>query len=100
MDADTLTAEALAAVLQEPKVTLLRHVLRVLGPHRTTVALVETLHTEASGGMLTKAGDRRKTAGGVFFELVWRVASTQERQRLFPWRFRQAKGKEPQCCGS
>jgi hypothetical protein len=81
---DTLTAEHLAEVLQEPKIPLLRQVLRLLGPDRTTAALVDTLQVEANGGMLTKAGDRRRTPGGVFFQLVKERASTRERQRLFP----------------
>jgi hypothetical protein len=43
MQETELTAEALAQVLQEPKVALLRQVLQVLGPARTT-AVQETRH--------------------------------------------------------
>jgi PHAX RNA-binding domain len=53
---DTLTAEKLAEVLQEPNVLLLRQVLRVLGEARCRDILADTLTIESQGGMLTKAG--------------------------------------------
>lgn len=81
---DTLTAEALAEILQEPKVPLLRQVLRLLGPDRCAAILADTLQCEAHGGMRTKDGSRRRTPGGVFFQLVKERATQQERQRLFP----------------
>jgi hypothetical protein len=49
---DTLTAEKLAAVLQEPNVLLLRQVLRVLGEAHCRDLLAETLTIESQGGML------------------------------------------------
>ncbi len=81
---DTLTVEQLAQALQEPKRTLLTQVLRTFGMDRTTAILAETLTCEANGGMLTKDGSRRRTPGGVFFQLVKERATTQERRRLFP----------------
>jgi PHAX RNA-binding domain len=80
---DALTVEKLAEILQEPKVSLLRQVLRTLGPDRCAAILADTLSCEASGGMLTKDGTRRRTSGGVFFQLVKERATRQERQRLF-----------------
>jgi hypothetical protein len=80
---DTLTAETLAAILQEPKVPLLRQVLRTVGPERCAAILADTLSCEARGGMLTKDGTRRRTPGGVFFQLVKERVTPQERQRLF-----------------
>jgi hypothetical protein len=80
---DILTVETLAAILQEPKVPLLRQVLRTVGPERCAAILAETLTWEANGGMLTKDGTRRRTPGGVFFQLVKERATRQERQRLF-----------------
>jgi len=80
---DTLTVEQLAAILQEPKVPLLRQVLRTVGPERCAALLADTLACEASGGMLTKDGTRRRTPGGVFLQLVKERATRQERQRLF-----------------
>jgi hypothetical protein len=81
---DTLTAEALAGILQEPKVPLLRQVLRTVGQDRCAAILADTLTCEANGGMLTKDGTRRRTPGGVFFQFVKERATQQERQRLFP----------------
>jgi hypothetical protein len=81
---ETLTVEQLAAVLQEPKRALLTKVLRTLGVDRTTAILADTLQREAAGGMLTKDATRRRTPGGVFFQLVRQQASPQERRRLFP----------------
>jgi hypothetical protein len=40
---DELTGEQLAKILQEPKVALLRQVLRTLGPDRTAAILTDTL---------------------------------------------------------
>jgi hypothetical protein len=81
---DPLTVDTLAAVLQEPNVPLLQQVLRVLGADRTAALLAETLQREAAGGMLTRDGTRRRTPGGVFFQLVRQQASATERRRLFP----------------
>ena len=81
---DTLTVEQLADILQEPKVPLLRQVLRTLGQDRCAAILADTLACEASGGMRTKDGTRRKTPGGVFFQFVQERATRQERHRLFP----------------
>jgi len=81
---DTLTVDKLAQVLQEPKRTLLTKVLRTLGMDRTAAILAETLTCEANGGMLTQDGSRRRTPGGVFFQLVKERATMQERRRLFP----------------
>ena len=81
---DALTVEKLAEVLQEPNRPLLTQVLRTLGTDRTTAILTDALTYEANGGMLTKDGTRRRTPGGVFFQLVKERATTQERRRLFP----------------
>jgi|RhiMetdeSRZDD1v2_1073273.scaffolds.fasta_scaffold93504_5 PHAX RNA-binding domain-containing protein len=61
---DTLTVEQLAAILQEPKVPLLRQVLRTVGPERCAAILADTLAWEARGGMLTKDGTAAPHPGG------------------------------------
>ena len=93
---DTLTVDTLAEVLQEPKRALLTKVLRTLGMDRTTAILAETLQCEANGGMLTKDGTRRRTPGGVFFQLVKQQATQQERRRLFPRPAPQPGQRKPQ----
>jgi PHAX RNA-binding domain len=60
---DTLTVEQLAEILHEPKVPLLRQVLRTLGQDRCAAILADTLACEARGGMRTKDGTRRRTPG-------------------------------------
>jgi hypothetical protein len=81
---DDLTIDQLADALQEPNRPLLHQVLRIMGQARTTALLAETLQCEATGGMLTADGTRRRTPGGVFFQLARQQASPKERQRLFP----------------
>ena len=82
---DTLTADTLAEALQEPKKALLAKVLRTLGQERCQAIFTEACTIEASGGMLTRAGDRRRTPGGTFFHLVRQQCSKEERARLFPY---------------
>ena len=81
---DVLTVDTLAEVLQESNRPLLTQVLRTLGHDRCSTVLADTLTCEANGGMLTKDGSRRRTPGGVFFQLVRERATSQERRRLFP----------------
>ena len=93
---DTVTVAVLADALQEPNRPLLTQVLRVLGQDRCAAILAETLTCEATGGMLTKDGMRRRTPGGVFFQLVRERATRQERQRLFPQPALQPGQRQPQ----
>jgi hypothetical protein len=94
---DELTVEKLADLLQEPNVPLLRQVLRTLGQDRCAAILADTLTCEANGGMLTKDGTRRRTPGGVFFQLVRERLTPQERRRLFPHPAPQRGQGQPQC---
>src|SRR4030095_4982093 len=80
---DPLTAHTLAETLQEPNTALLAKVLRLLGQERCSAILTDALTTEASGGMLTKDGTRRRTPGGTFFHLVRDQCTQEERARLF-----------------
>jgi len=80
---DTLTAEKLAAALQEPKKGLLARVLTMLGQERCAAILADTLTIESHGGMLTRAGDRRRSPGGVFLHLVKDRSTGKERHVLF-----------------
>ena len=72
---ETLTVDHLAAALQEPKVHLLRQVLRTLGAERCAALLADTLTCEANGGLLTKDGTRRRTPGDRFGTSQWQNES-------------------------
>src|SRR5262245_43161486 len=80
---DTLTATVLSEVLHEPEKALLARVLKMLGQERCAAILADTLTIESNGGMLTRAGDRRRTPGGVFFHLVKDRSTGKERHALF-----------------
>ena len=93
---DTLTADMLAETLQEPKKSLLAKVLRTLGQERCQTIFADTLTLESTGGLLTRAGDRRRSPGGTFFHLVRQQCSKQERARLFPYPSAQKPQQQPQ----
>ena len=93
---DVLTAEKLAETLQEPKKSLLAKVLRTLGQERCQTIFADTLTLESTGGLLTRAGDRRRSPGGTFFHLVRQQCSKQERARLFPYPSAQKPQQQPQ----
>lgn len=80
---ERVTAKALADVLHEPERWLLIRALRTLGEARCVAILAEALTIEHTGGMLTKAGDRRRTPGGVFLELCRQQATADERRAIF-----------------
>ena len=91
-----VTVDTLAQALQEPKRALLLKVLRTLGQDRCAAILADTLQCEASGGMQTRDGTRRRTPGGVFFQLVKDRTTPQERRRLFPQFASQRRQGQPQ----
>ncbi len=76
-------AERIAAHLEEPLVWLLANVIKVLGDARARDLLQQTLEIEAAGGMLTAAGDRRRTPGGVYLKLLKEQTSADEQTRIF-----------------
>jgi hypothetical protein len=80
---EALTVDHLAETLQEPKKSLLAAVLKHLGQERTAAVLADTLQREASGGMLTKDGTRRRSPGGTFFTLVKEQLPAKERWKFF-----------------
>jgi len=98
-------ARDIARQLNEPNRNVHEQIMRILqlcGEAFTQAVLDETLQIEAEGGMLTAAGDRRRTPGGVFFYLVLehlpdglrakvrglpqhRVPASERRHPLFDW---------------
>jgi hypothetical protein len=92
---DTLTADMLAEALQEPKKSLLAKVLKTIGQERCQALFTEACTLEASGGMLTADGTRRRTPGGTFFHLVRQQCSKEERARLFPYQATKKPQQQP-----
>jgi hypothetical protein len=76
-------AQHIAAELNEPLLWLIQNVVKELGQARAEELLRETQAIEAAGGMPTVAGDKRRTAGGVFLQLVKEQAPTDELERIF-----------------
>ena len=79
-----LDAKALADLLQEDNVGLLKRCLAHLGEDRCATLLEETLAVEAQGGCLRRDGQRR-TPGGTFFFLGKQACTAAEWRRLSPW---------------
>lgn len=74
----------IAETLNEPNIILVRKVIRLIGPERAETCLQKTLEVEANGGMMTRDGSRRRTPGGVFFQVVRETSTNKERRRIFP----------------
>src|SRR5690606_10865036 len=72
-----------AAVLHEPVVWLVQRVIDVIGQPRASELFERTLHVESEGGMNTIAEDRKRTPGGVFFQLVKETSTADERKAIF-----------------
>ena len=80
---DTVTAGAIARVLHEPQRQMIARALRTLGQDRCVELLADALTIESNGGMLTRAGDRRRTLGGVFLQLCRERTTATERRKIF-----------------
>lgn len=69
-DDPTELCEKIAQSLREEKSHLIRSICDVIGVPKTIELYKQTVDIENGGGMLTLKGDRRKTPGGVFIQLV------------------------------
>ena len=81
---DPLTTE-IAQSLNEPNVMLVDRVVKGLGAERAHAFWQQALEIEANGGLMTADGQRRRTPGGVFFQLVRKGVSKKERKAIFPY---------------
>lgn len=63
-------SKELAEQLKEANVDLIKRAVSYAGMRFCKQILQRTLETEEAGGMMTQNGERRKTAGGVFFSLL------------------------------
>lgn len=67
-------------------------ILESIGEERTMQLIAETLEIESKGGLMVPDGSRRRSPGGVFFNLVRQVLPREEKQRIF---YSQAQGQAP-----
>jgi hypothetical protein len=82
--------ERIAERLGETQPAPLAQIIRMLGlwgPERVKALEQEALTLYQGEGMLTAKGDRKRTAGGIFFYLAHRAASREEWQRISPQAF-------------
>jgi hypothetical protein len=75
-------AKALGEVEEIP-LTQIGGVVRVLGEDGSLSLLKETLEIEANGGQLLADGTRRRSPGGVFFQLARKKLPVEERKEIF-----------------
>ncbi len=75
-------AAQLGETEQEP-IRQLRRAVRILGEERVRGLVARALEVEASGGMMLPDGSRRRTLGGVFFQLARTEMGQKEFYRVF-----------------
>lgn len=73
----------IARALHEPKIGLLQKLADHVGIEQVEELFQRTLEIEAAGGMYTANGKRRRTAGGVLFQLTRDLMSSRERRQIF-----------------
>ncbi len=75
-------ADQLGETEPEPCYTI-RLALLLLGRVRVQALVDKALGVEATGGMATLDGQRRRTPGGVFFHLMRKACNKEQREQLF-----------------
>jgi hypothetical protein len=74
---------AIGRALHEPKIGLLQKLADHVGIDKVEELYQRTLEIEAAGGMTTSNGKRRRTAGGVLFQLTRELMTSRERRQIF-----------------
>ncbi len=69
----------MATKLSEPKTQLIVGVVELVGRQVALELFDRTRKTESEGGMMIKNGERRRTPGGIFLQLLRDDAATDER---------------------
>lgn len=59
----------------------IHHIIRIVGTDAALALLRRTLEVEAAGGMMLADGSRRRTPGGVFFQLAEEDPALKERRQ-------------------
>ena len=84
MSDTTVLIEEIAQALMEKNVALIKTAVEVIGAERAQELLRQALAVEAQGGMMTSDQSRRRTPGGVFFQLIRKSTTKEERKAIFP----------------
>jgi hypothetical protein len=92
----TELAHEIAEMLTEKNTWQIRKVVNVIGAERARAFFQQTLAIEAEGGMLVTSGKRQRTPGGVFFYLVRKNVSAEERKAIFARTKKKKAGGRPQ----
>lgn len=83
-------AARVAKILGETERTPRRQIaklVKLIGVEYVDDLVKRTLEIEENGGMMTANGERRRTVGGVFFQLARETLSEENRDRIFnTWR--------------
>ena len=69
-DKANLLGDELAAKLSEPKTQLMIGIVEIVGVDVALDLFNKTKDIESKGGMMIKNGERRRTPGGVFMQLL------------------------------
>ncbi|CAF0707141.1 unnamed protein product [Brachionus calyciflorus] len=70
LDSDEAVTKEIVRVLREPKDDVIQRCVKVLGKKKCLELLYATEDVEKLGGMPTSDGYRRRTPGGVYFQLI------------------------------
>ena len=82
----------IARTLHEPKIGLLQKLADHIGMDKLEELFQRTLEIEAAGGMYTTNGKRRRTPGGVLFQLTRDLMTPSERRKTFREKRTQPEG--------
>jgi hypothetical protein len=78
------TIDQICLRLREKNWTAVKRVVRAIGAEQALALLEQALKLEANGGILTHDGQRRRTPGGVFFQLARAVVPKNLYRQVFP----------------
>ena len=89
-----LLATLIASTLRESQTAMVENSVKTLGVVACRELLVATVETEADGGLMTADGSRRRSPGGVFFELMKQVASAAQYKEIFAQRVKEKNTRQ------
>jgi len=81
-DKSTLLGDELAAKLSEPKTQLMIGIVEMVGVEVALELFNKTKDIESKGGMMIKNGERRRTPGGVFMQLLRDLGADDQEIRV------------------